>query len=64
MAEIKKDCFAYSKLSNRCMALKELYCRKKECGFYKKSGSLCNGCKNKGSLECGKCKGARTGMKM
>lgn len=40
-SKIKKDCFAYrdSKKKNvpfgTCNALKELYCRKEECAFYK-----------------------------
>ena len=37
MAGVKKDCFAYNeKLVNRsCTALRELYCAKEECKFYK-----------------------------
>lgn len=36
-AEIKKDCFAYTKRGNteKCAALKELYCKKEVCKFYK-----------------------------
>ena len=30
---IKKDCFAIK--GSKCIALKELYCRHEECGFYK-----------------------------
>ena len=30
---IKNDCFAIK--GNKCIALKELYCRYEECGFYK-----------------------------
>jgi len=30
---IKNDCFAIK--GNKCIALKELYCRYGECGFYK-----------------------------
>lgn len=41
MFEVKKDCFAYdeTKVSDkdRCKALNELYCRKENCRFYKKS---------------------------
>lgn len=36
MAEIKKDCFAFSKKTEQCMALKDTYCRYEEtCAFYK-----------------------------
>ena len=37
MAEVKTDCFAYDcSLKNRqCKALRELYCAKKNCKFYK-----------------------------
>lgn len=30
----KKDCFAYRK--NRCYALNDLYCKNRECRFYRK----------------------------
>lgn len=30
---IKEDCFAY--MNGNCHALKELYCKKEECVFYK-----------------------------
>lgn len=33
--ELKTDCFAYSKKNNECRALKELYCEKENCPFYK-----------------------------
>lgn len=35
--EIKKDCFAYKDTNGRgkCAALKELYCEKEHCAFYK-----------------------------
>lgn len=59
MAEIKTDCFAYTERGGRkvCLALKELYCSiEEECPFYKKKGTLCNGCTNKkGSTECINC---------
>lgn len=33
----KKDCFAYNagNLKSNCVALKELYCQKEHCKFYK-----------------------------
>ena len=60
--EIKKDCFAFNKNTNKCMALKEVYCKKEECKYYKKKGTLCEGCKGKKTTECIKCKDARKGM--
>ncbi len=59
----KKDCFAY-KLTNKngilnekCKALKEMYCRREECKFYKPKGTECDSCKNyklkiKSELHC------------
>lgn len=36
MAAVKEDCFAYAKASKcSCNALRQLYCEKEECGFYK-----------------------------
>ena len=37
--EAKKDCFAYTtnKGTPMCKALKELYCKKENCKFYKKT---------------------------
>lgn len=36
MAEVKVDCFAYSKKTGFCMALNDLYCKKEgRCAFYK-----------------------------
>ena len=35
MFEVKKDCFAYDKNKNKCNSLKDLYCRKSVCEFYK-----------------------------
>ena len=36
MAEIKRDCFAFSEKTQQCMALNETYCRREEeCAFYK-----------------------------
>lgn len=46
MSGIKEDCFAYSKDRNRCNALKSLYCKDGECGFYKKKGTECDSCKS------------------
>lgn len=31
----KMDCFAYDKRHVECIALDNLYCRNKECNFYK-----------------------------
>lgn len=35
--DVKRDCFGYKQLGNRekCIALKELYCKKEKCKFYK-----------------------------
>lgn len=33
--EKKTDCKMYNKETNSCNALKELYCKKEKCGFYK-----------------------------
>lgn len=38
--EIHKDCFAYRSSKKDCSALDELYCKKEECRFYKKSEDL------------------------
>lgn len=41
--EIKTDCFAYngSKIGDyRCSALRELYCKKEKCSFYKPCSEL------------------------
>lgn len=36
MAEVKTDCFGYAKVvTETCTALRELYCAKEECPFYK-----------------------------
>lgn len=45
--KIKKDCFGYKEKGGipGCTALKELYCRKEECVFYKQS-------KNRKKLTC------------
>lgn len=32
---IKEDCFAYIKSKNKCAGLKELYCAKEKCNFYR-----------------------------
>ena len=65
MAEVfnvKKDCFAFNKNTNSCMALKTTYCKIEECKFYKKRGTLCKGCHARPVPECVKCKDARQGM--
>lgn len=35
---MKRDCFAFAEKNNHqgCRALKELYCKKEECRFYKR----------------------------
>lgn len=33
--KVRKDCFAYNEEHKDCNALRELYCRKEECKFYK-----------------------------
>lgn len=38
--QIKKDCYAYNQKKNDCNVLKELYCRKEECSFYKSNKEL------------------------
>lgn len=35
--EVKKDCFAYSTENNRCSVLRDTYCKKENCKFYKPS---------------------------
>lgn len=32
---VKKDCFGYSNINNRCSVLTETVCKNKECRFYK-----------------------------
>ena len=32
---VKTDCFAYDEEHKTCDALKELYCKKEQCKFYK-----------------------------
>lgn len=39
MQKVKEDCFAYDKKKNKCIALKELECKNKECKFYKNKDS-------------------------
>ena len=65
--EARKDCFAYSKENNRCTVLRKTYCKTDKCGFYKKRGTLCNGCPDKGTATkkydaCARCAEARKGM--
>ena len=63
--EAKKDCFGYSKEHNRCVVLNETHCKYEECGYYKKRGTLCDGCpgkKEKGRADCKACKIARKGL--
>lgn len=37
--EIKKDRFAYD-CKNKCKALKELYCKKEKCNFYRNKNTF------------------------
>lgn len=39
---IEKDCFAYTekKRNQECKALKELYCEKEKCKFYKRKDEI------------------------
>lgn len=45
---VKKDCFAYKekdyagKIQSTCIALKELYCQKEQCKFYKRREEILN----------------------
>ena len=32
---VKTDCFGYSEEKNDCKALRELYCKREKCKFYK-----------------------------
>lgn len=38
--EIKKDCYAYDVNNNKCRALRDLYCKKEQCTFYKSNKEL------------------------
>lgn len=35
--KLQEDCFAYQKKTDRCMALKSLYCKNENCSFYRKN---------------------------
>ena len=35
MSEVREDCFAYNKENKDCDAFTELFCKDKECKFYK-----------------------------
>lgn len=62
--EVKRDCFAYRNFGNgeRCIALRDLYCKYEKCKFYKKVGSLCQDCTNKErGISCKNCRDARAG---
>lgn len=61
--EPKKDCFGWDKTRNRCTVLRETYCKIEQCGFYKKKGTLCNGCPDKGTGSCANCRESRKGMR-
>lgn len=47
MFSVKKDCFAYKK--GRCSALKQIYCGKSECSFYKTKDELHKGMRENNS---------------
>ena len=32
---VKKDCFAYGRLNDKCSILTDTYCKKEKCKFYK-----------------------------
>lgn len=32
---VKKDCFAYGSINNKCSILLETYCKNEKCKFYK-----------------------------
>lgn len=51
---VKEDCFAY--IDGKCNALRFLYCRNEECGFYKKKGAECQSCNVTLQVECIECK--------
>ncbi len=34
-SSVKKDCFAYGSIHNKCSILNELYCKNEICKFYK-----------------------------
>ena len=61
--EPKKDCFGWDKTRNGCKILEETLCKKGKCGFYKAKGTLCNGCPDKGTGSCVRCKEARKAIK-
>lgn len=44
MIGVKTDCFAYNK-DGWCIAMRDLYCKDKECKFYKTEKDMCKRCK-------------------
>lgn len=38
MNNVRTDCFAYNETQNDCNAFTELFCKNKECKFYKGMG--------------------------
>ena len=34
-SSVKKDCFAYGRLNDKCSILTDTYCKKENCKFYK-----------------------------
>lgn len=40
--QVKKDCFAYDKNLDMCIALKDLYCDFEKCNFYKPKSDFDN----------------------
>ena len=58
----KTDCFAYERFGNgseKCTALNEVFCKKRECRFYKKAGTLCYSCNKDRAHDCYSCEKAR-----
>ena len=43
---VKKDCFGYSSIKNRCSVLTDTYCKHEECKFYKTRKEFEKGNKN------------------
>lgn len=44
--QLKYDCFAYDSLTGCCTVLRELYCRKENCKFYKTDEEYQKGMRN------------------
>jgi hypothetical protein len=57
--EGKRDCFGWDTTRNNCKILSETICKWRKCSFYKKQGTLCDGCPDKGTGACVRCREAR-----